>query len=79
MNFFVLLFIFAVFWYAFYDDEKHEMNDDVEFRVNEIKNMKRDLISSSDSRETTGFIEKFLNEKFKDQVEILIQLKNARK
>ncbi len=88
MNFCVIAFIAVGICYTFSDNEKHEIYDnDIERKIMGIKNngneKKSDVkivsMTASISSETINSIEKFLNEHFKDQMEILIQLKNSKK
>lgn len=83
---FLLLAVISVFYYFTFNNEKNTTQQvDFEQRVNEIKRSKDEkkndlkINSSFFSSETTNFLEKFLDEHFKDQIEILIQLKNIKK
>lgn len=83
---FILLTIISIFYYVSFGGATNtDQQMDFEQRVNEIKKSKDEkksglqINSSLLSSETTDFLGKFLEEHFKDQVAIFIQLKNIKK
>jgi hypothetical protein len=83
--FLLLTAIFVFYYFAFNNEKDIAQQVDFEQRVNEIKKSKDEkkndlkINSSFFASETKDFLEKFLHEHFKEQLEILIQLKNIKK